>query len=135
MQYAKIEAIYQEFANKFVEIMPIEWDKILFFSEVEEGANSIHYVFYDSTTKQVKEEEKLTSEYGMNRKKRKLYSLDLSRLVTKLQAAFVEEGLEKWNLVTFILESTGKFKFDFEYIDLELSDVIIRRNEWEKKYL
>lgn len=135
MQHAKIEAIYQEFANKFVEIVPVEWDKILFFSEVEEGANSIHYVFYESSTKQVKDVESLTSEYGMNRKKRKLYSLDLSRLITKLQAAFVEEGLEKWNLVTFILESTGKFNFHFEYVDLESSDVITRRNEWEKKYL
>ncbi len=135
MQYAKIEAIYQEFANKFVEIIPVQWDRIVFFSEVEEGANSIHYVFYESTTKQVKEAETLTSEYGMNKKKRKLYSLDFSRLVTKLQNAFVEESLEKWNLVTFILESTGNFKLDFEYVDLELSNVITRRNEWEKKYL
>ncbi len=135
MRADKVEAIYQEFANKFVEMIPVKWDKVLFFSEVGEGVSSIHYVFYESATKHIKDVESLTNEYGMDRMKRKLYSVDLSRLVHKLQKAFVEEGMEKWNLVTFILESTGQFRFDFEYVDLDASDEFVRRKEWEAKYL
>lgn len=135
MQHAKIDPIYHEFANKFVEMIPVEWDRILFYSEAREGANSIHYVFYESSTGLLKDSDSLTNDYGMDRKSRKMHSVGLSRLVTKLRNAFEEEGLEKWNFVTFILESTGKFKFDYEYLDLEASDVVERRKEWEAKHL
>jgi hypothetical protein len=135
MSHAKIESIYQNLANKFVEIIPVEWTKILLFSEVEEDANSIHYVFYQREGNVLKTSDSLTDEFGISRKERIMYSVELSRLVEKLNKAFLDEGLEKWNLMTFILENTGKFKIDFEYVNLEESDVITRREAWEKKYL
>lgn len=135
MIYTKIDLIYKEIANKFVEIIPIEWNKILLFSEVEQDANSIYYVFYESEQNTLKTSDSLTNEFGISRKQRIMYSVELSRLIEKLNKAFAEEGLEKWNLITFILEKTGKFKVDFEYMNLEESDVITRREAWEKKYL
>ena len=135
MSHKKIDLIYQEIANKFVEIIPVEWNKILLFSEVEQDANSIHYVFYESEQNTLKTSDSLTDEFGISRKERIMYSVELSRLIEKLNKAFTEEGLEKWNLITFILENTGKFKIDFEYVNLEESDVITRREAWEKKYL
>ncbi len=135
MSHAKIELIYQEIANKFVKIIPVEWNKILLFSEVEEDANSIYYVFYESENNILKTSDSLTDEFGVGIKERIMYSVELSRLVEKLNKAFIEEGLEKWNLITFILENTGKFKIYFEYVNLEESDVTTRREAWEKKYL
>lgn len=64
-----------------------------------------------------------------------MYSVELSDIVEKLNLAFLKEGLEKWNLVTFVLEKSGKFKFDFEYVNLDESNVVERRESWEKKYL
>lgn len=72
-------------------------------------------------------------EFGISRKERVMYSAELSRLIEKLNKTFDEEGLEKWNLITFVLEKTGKFKVDFEYVNLEESDVITRRELWKKK--
>jgi hypothetical protein len=135
MAHEKIEAVYTEIANKIVEMIPFEWSKLLLFSEVEEGANSIHYVIYEKETQELKESESLINEYGISRKEEMKQSVQLSRLITKLSKAFEDEGLEKWNLMTFILENTGKFKIDFEYVILEDSDVITRREAWEKKYL
>lgn len=83
----------------------------------------------------LKTSDSLTDEFGISRKERIMYSVELSRLVDKLNKAFLEEGLEKWNYMTFILENTGKFKIDFEYVNLDESDVITRREAWEKKYL
>ena len=135
MRYDKIELIYQQIANKFVEMIPTEWNKILLFCEVEEGTNSIHYVFYEGLNDKINDSESLINEFGMSRDTEMMYSIEISELIMKLQRAFVEQGLERWNLVTFILESTGEFKFDFEYADLDASDEIIRRKEWEDKYI
>jgi len=135
VNYQEIEAIYQELANKFVEIIPVKWDKLLFNSEVEEGAISTHYIFCESESKSFKDATSLTDEYGIDRKKRKYYSVELSRIVKRLHQAFVNEGQEKWNILTLILENDGRFKFDFEYVDLEETSSIERRNVWEKKYL
>ncbi len=135
MSHTKFDLIYQEIANKFVDIIPAEWNKVLLFSEVEDDAISIHYVFYESDQNTLKTSDSLTDEFGISRKERIMYSVELSRLIEKLNKAFAEEGLEKWNIITFILENTGKFKVDFEYLNLEESDVITRREAWEKKYL
>lgn len=135
MRCNKIELIYQQIANKFVEMIPTEWNKILLFCEVGEGTNSIHYVFYERFNDKSKDSESLINEFGMDRDTEMMYSVEISELIMKLQKAFVEQGLERWNIVTFILESTGEFKFDFEYADLDASDEIIRRKEWEDKYI
>lgn len=135
MRYDKIELIYQQIANKFVEMIPTEWNKILLFCEVGEGTNSIHYVFYERFNNKANDSESLINEFGMSRDTEMMYSIEISELIMKLQKAFVEQGLERWNIVTFILESTGEFKFDFEYVDLDASDEIIRRKEWEDKYI
>lgn len=58
--------IYQELANKLAEIMPVEWNKILLFSEVEDAAVSIHYVFYQSEGNILKASDSLTNEFGIS---------------------------------------------------------------------
>lgn len=135
MPHEIIESVYSEIANKIVEIIPFEWSKLLLFAEVEDGSNSIHYVIYEKETGDLKDSEALINQYCINREEEVRYVIQLSKLIRKLNKAFDEEGLEKWNLMTLILESTGKFKIDFEYSNFEESTEITRREAWERKYL
>ncbi len=97
--------VYQELANKIVEIVPVDWSDVIVTSEINEGANSIRYLFKVNGETSFEESDKLVSKYGLSFKQEMKNSIDLSIIIKKLHKLYLDEGLESWNRMTFILTS------------------------------
>ncbi|MGL5084878.1 MAG: immunity protein YezG family protein [Clostridium sp.] len=131
----KSEGLYQELAIKLNDGIPVDWDKIIVFCEVERGWTSLYCIFYESYTKEMKEMFSLPREYGINRKDYISWEMEIEEIIKEINKAFIEEGEACWTSITFILTSDGKFKADFGYEDVYSSSVSERRAIWAKKYI
>lgn len=130
-----VKEMYEELAEKFKNIIPVEWDKIILMSEVEREVNSVYYCFYESETGELKEYTSLTKEYGVDRKRRMFYTGELSRVIKMLYDYSTKNEERKWTSITFIMEKDGAIKVDYGYEDLDETDEATRKALWKERYL
>lgn len=135
MSHNKSELLYGELAERLNEIIPVNWDKIYLRSEVEAGAVELTYWFIDSSTKEVVQNFDMTTKYGIDRKIEKLAFIEMTDIIEKIKDALNEEGNPTFSVFTFILDNEGRFKTKYDYINLEESTVLERREAWVKEYL
>jgi hypothetical protein len=133
----KIEKIQQEIGIFLVNMIPVEWDNIYFYAICETGYSDIYFCFKEKKTGII-----TSSDFFGNRYKKHMYHIDRSQIchtllkdALKLYEAYKEEyGSGKiWYTMTYIVESSGKFKIDFTYEPLE-DGMLERRTKWETKY-
>jgi hypothetical protein len=135
MSHSKSELLYSELAEKLNEIIPVVWDKIYFRSEVEIGAVELTYWFIDSRTKEIVQNFDMSSKYGIDRKSEKIAFSEMTYIIENLHKTLNEEGNQPFTVFTFILDNEGRFKVKYDYINLEESTVLERREAWVKEYL
>lgn len=135
MSIERCEELYLLIGNKANEIIPTKWSKILLYAEVVPGVVTNHYCFYEAESGNLVEFASIPQKYGIDRNELKHSSLELTRLIRQLHTEWDNSNQEKWTTMTFELESDGQFNIDYGYENLEETDVVFRRKEWEKKYL
>ncbi|NLP29006.1 MAG: DUF600 family protein [Clostridia bacterium] len=104
-------------------------------AEVQGEVNYVYYCFYESESGKLKEYKSLTEEYGVDRKRRIFYNLELSRIIKLLYDCFLKREEKIWTSLTLILEKDGAIKVDYGYEDLDDSDEGTRIELWKEKYL
>jgi len=103
-------------------------------AEVEPGVVSYYYCFYNANNNQLVQLEDIAKKYEMNRNKRTLLELALTRVIEKLNNEYANNNQERWSAMTFVLQNNGEFSIDYGYEDL-FATRIMERKKWEKKYL
>lgn len=134
MDEGLIKEMYEELGDKLKNIIPVKWDKILLRAEVQKEVNSVYYCFYESESGKLKDYSSLINQYGVDRKRRMFYTLELSGIIQRLYDQFAKHGEEKWTNLTFILEKDGSVQADYGYEDLDKSDEATRKELWKEKY-
>lgn len=135
MSNERCETLYSEIANKANEIVPVKWSRILLNAECQPGVVTSYYCFYEAETGELIKFSSIPEIYRVDKNEVKYARLELTELISRLYEEWNNTDEEKWTTMTFILESDGEFKIDFGYENLEETDVLIRRQQWEKKYV
>jgi uncharacterized protein (TIGR01741 family) len=129
-----IESIYQEIANKVNVMIPEQWDKLFLYTQVDEPS-TVYFYYYPIEQETPVYYLEIPKRFEVERREvndRVFSILDLFRI---LQEEFRKNKQELWTNLTFILESTGKFKIDYSYEDLSKVDFYEQHIIWRYKYL
>lgn len=129
------ESYFTKLAEALNNIIPVEWEKIAFYAEVESDAVTQFFYFREKGNPTYIQGGDIYAKYNVSRKEYLIFVSEVSDLILKFNSEYSKKVNSKWNALTFILESTGKFKTEFSYEDLETKSQIKRREEWEEKYL
>lgn len=131
----KIESLYSQIAEKAIAIIPTKWSKLLLYAEILPGVvTEFHYFIEEDSSKAIQFGD-IPNIFGVERSEYNYKNLELTKLIRQMNKAFSHSNQEKWTTMTFLLKSDGWFNINFGYENLEETDVIYRRKEWEKKYL
>ncbi len=129
------ELYYSKIANNLNEIIPVKWKKVALCAEVDIGVVTIYFYFYDESKSTFEQGGFLHKQYGVNRRKYKAFSFELSDLILDLHKDIKEKTGDNWTILSFILYCNGEFKTNFGYENLYESCPIDRRKIWKNKYL
>jgi uncharacterized protein (TIGR01741 family) len=128
----KLNEIYGKIADALNDVIPENWDRVYMYAELVEDVSEVFFYYYPSGSNEF------------------IYCLDIPKLfevseneydslmdkltdeLYKLWYEFKNNGQEQWTNLTFILESSGKFKIDYDYTDL--SNASPRKQHWIWKY-
>lgn len=127
--------IYQQVADNLVNIIPVDWNKILLNAEIFNNGVSVYFVFYDSEKNELKNCNSLVNEYKISGEEIDKLFDEISNLTIDLNEIFTSNDQEKWSTFNFTLENTGKFEVNFEYNNFSETSINDRRENWKKKYL
>jgi hypothetical protein len=107
----KLNKIYEKIADNLNQTIPEEWDKVYMYGEVNEHMQKAFFYYYPSNSDKLLE------------------------IMEELWNEFKNNGQEPWTNFTFVLESNGKFKIDYDYTDLSEASPREQRWIWKYKYL
>lgn len=127
--------IYQEIAVKINEIIPEGWDKVFAYAEVQEDVSKVGFYYYPEGKDTPIHVLEIVELFEIDENEIDQLRYKLSDLFEELWREFLKSNQEAWTNLTFILESTGQFKIDFDYEDLTEVDDFERQIIWRYKYL
>jgi len=129
------ESYFTKLAEALNNIIPVEWDKIAYYAEVEPDVVGQFFYFREKGNPTYIQGGEICEKYNVNRKEYIIFVSEVYDLIQEFHSEYSEKANSKWNALTFVLESTGKFKTEFCYEDLESISETERRKEWKEKYL
>ena len=122
------EKLFQIIFDKLQEVVPVKWYKIVFYAGYTKGSYSMKYYVDMGNGKYI---DCFSLDGISNMQLMKLFvSIDkeIAEVRTKL------DELEKWNVLTMIIDSKGSFKTDFDYNDISDNSISYEK-DWKKRYL
>ncbi len=131
----KLGQIYQKIASTLDETIPEEWDKVYMYGEIGEGVRKSYFNYYPKGTNESVYSHNIPEEFEISEDEYDKLWYKLLDNLTELWQEFKNNGQEVWTNLTFILDSTGKFKIDYDYTDLSDADDMERHIIWDYKYL
>lgn len=135
METKVMEQLFQKIASKIYEIIPEDWDKVYLFSQVNEHASEVYFYYYPKGKSKPIYLFDIIELFEYEEKEFDQLRYDLVNYFEELWQEFRNNGQEEWTNLTLILESTGKFKVDYDYTDLSDVDDYEQQLIWEYKYL
>lgn len=123
----QLAEIYGDLADRIIDAIPDEWEKLYYLGEVENGRSSWSSVFYFFDDDRIIRSHNIPEVYGVSRD---IYMelLDaIDAMLLKLYDCFIENGKEAWDQVSLTIYDTGKFNIDYKY------DVIEKTNGGQVK--
>jgi uncharacterized protein (TIGR01741 family) len=113
----KMDALYQNLAQKLQSMIPSKWIQLYYLGEVEKGRLSCSSIFYFS----VPEESQFIRSHdipGLYNVSEKIYFDLLSEsnlILLDIYDCFISNNQEPWEQINLSLSSTGEFNIDFIY--------------------
>ncbi len=135
MNTIQLGKIYQKIANTLNETIPEEWDKVYMYGEVVEDVSEAFFNYYPKGSNESVYSHNIPEEFEISEDEYNKLWMQLLDNLEELQNAFKNNGEEIWTNLTFILDSAGSFKIDYDYTDLSESDDMERHIIWDYKYL
>lgn len=122
------ESIYQYIFDKIQELLPPNWEKMIFFAGYAEGSYSMK--FYTDCG-----EGKIIDCFNISNLDRMKLIKAFSSIDVILSAERKKiAGDKRWTVLTMIVDAKGNMKTEFDYTDIS-EDFIGYERKWERKYL
>ena len=122
------ELDYQAIFDVLQDVLPPVWEKVVFYAEYTEGSYSMKYFvninggsFVDCY--QLKEFSKAQII--------KVF-MNIDKMISPIRSQ-MEKG-KRWNVLTLIVDASGKFGTEFDYADIS-ENTISYHEAWKDKYL
>lgn len=131
----RLNEIYGKIANTLNETIPENWDKVYVYGEILEDVQKGFFNYYPISSKESVYSHNIPDLFDIDEDEYDELWYQLLDNLTELWNEFKNNGQEPWTNLTFILESTGKFKIDYDYTDLSDADDSERHLIWDYKYL
>ena len=131
----KISSIYQKIANTLNEAIPEEWDKVIMYAELAEDASEVFFSYYPAGSNESVYSLDIPDLFDISEDECDKLSDRLTNELYELWYEFKNNEKELWTNLTFILESTGEFKIDYDYTDLSEASPRKQHIIWDYKYL
>lgn len=117
-------------------MIPEEWSKIYAYSEVTQDVAKAYFYYYtESGDKQPIYSQNIPELFDIDENEFDMSFLQLVNCFKELRQQFINDGQESLTNLTFILESDGKFKIDYDYTDLSEASPRKQHIIWKYKYL
>ncbi|WP_412059624.1 immunity protein YezG family protein [Metabacillus idriensis] len=118
-----LNSLYQQIAQQINDMIPVEWDEIYFNGEVKDGEGGVYFFFSTPDDKGVyKYSHFIPRLYDVDKRMYNKFLHELFELTDKLQKVFINNDQEPWFSVTMIVNSEGKLKVHFDYINWTKSE-------------
>jgi uncharacterized protein (TIGR01741 family) len=131
----KLNEIYGKIAETLNETIPEEWDKVFMYGEINEDAQKTFFNYYPVGSKESIYSFDIPDLFDISEDENDNLRYKLLNILEELWQEFKNNGQEPWTNLTFILESTGKFKIDYDYTDLSEESPSERHLIWDYTYL
>lgn len=131
----KFDIFINKICNKVNDMIPEEWNKVYIYGEVTEGAGVVAFYYYPQDKDIYVFSADIIDLFDIDENEFSNDEYELLKLFEQLQQEFKNSDQEVWTSVTIYLESTGKFKVDYDYTDLSDVDDYNRQIIWEYKHL
>ncbi len=130
-----MEEMFTDIANELVEILPSNWVRCFFYSEMtEKNYRSAFYMFFDDSEEPVHCNELVN--FGVSAQQLQKTFENIFQILKPYWRISVQSPKTKWTNCTFTLTSDGDFSLDVDNTDLTSETSIKRhRQNWKKKYL
>lgn len=135
METQVMEELYQEIATQLNEMIPEDWEKVLMYTEVSEGADTGYFYYYPEGAQSPICCFDIYNIFEIDEDTYDEMHDKLMEYFRELWEEFKNNKQEPWTNLTFTLDNTGKFKIDYDYTDLSEADNYEQRIIWEYKYL
>ena len=113
----ELAILYNELANKIIEMIPTQWCKVYFLGEVEKGKLSWNSIFYykdDSDEKFIRQDD-IKYKYNMAKDIYDKMDDNIQDVMLKIYDCFIENGQKPWEQLSMSFDSSGKFSIDLGY--------------------
>ncbi|VBB09908.1 Hypothetical protein LUCI_5206 [Lucifera butyrica] len=135
METKGMEQLYPTIASALVDIIPEDWDKVLLYAEFGDGYRQVLFYYYPKGSNNPIYSLDITDKFNINQKQYDERETRLYNCFSKLREEFKRQGQEPWTNLTFILDSTGKMKIDYNYDKVSQVCPVEKQGKWEAKYL
>jgi uncharacterized protein (TIGR01741 family) len=121
MNTKKIEALYQKIAEEVNSMIPDKWNKVYLYAEVLWDSSCIFFDFESETKKKYVYSLNIPEEYNVDENTFNKLDNELLALFEELHSEFEKNTPQAWTSLTMYLESSGKFKMDYNYDEITLA--------------
>jgi uncharacterized protein (TIGR01741 family) len=131
----KLNKIYEKIADNLNQSIPEEWDKVYMYGEVNEHMQNAFFYYYPANSDKPIYNLDIPELFDVTEDEIDNLRYELLEILEELWNEFKNNGHEPWTNLTFILESNGRFKIDYDYTDLSEADPREQHWIWKYKYL
>ncbi|MBD8035070.1 DUF600 family protein [Solibacillus sp. Sa1YVA6] len=135
MDENKLNSIYQNIAQIVVETIPEEWSKVLIYGEITEDTGNTFFFYYPINNNSPIHSHNIPNMFGIEKEEYKERWRILLNSLEELWYEFKNNNQEPWTNLTFIFNSEGELKIDYDYEDLSEANDYERRIIWKYEYL
>jgi len=121
---------FQLIANELHTVLPTGWTKTVLYAEITENAYEIFYYCFVEGEDISIQCYKLPSLYEITEKQ---IDVTIDRIAAIIKKAYTETE-DKWSVMTFNINSMGKFNVEYDYSDLSEGSYEFKK-VWKDKYL
>lgn len=131
----KLGSLYENMANAVLEMIPVEWTKVIGYGEISEGSGTAFFYFYPKNSDSPIYSNDIPKSFGMDEEVHLQLLLQLVDNLRELWLEFKKNGQEPWTNLTFVFDESGKFHVEYSYEDLSDANDYERFVIWRYQHL
>lgn len=120
--------IFQKVFDILQAVLPAKWEKLVLYVGYTSGSYTMKY--YTCNEKGVYTD--CFNQQNVNRTQLIKSFMEINKELSSERKML--EGKNKWNVMTMFVDSTGKMKTEYDYVDIS-ENAIAYEQSWKEKYL
>lgn len=130
-----MEILYQQIGETVNDMIPEDWKKVYIYAEVSEFDETVYFYYYPEEGEEPIYSLDIEDIFDIDEEELSDNEDHLDQLFDDLWNEFKNQHQKQWTSLTFVLESSGEMKIDYNYENLENADPVELKDKWMKKYL